>query len=44
MAESHDPEFDKFIKTVRLDELCTVATDHRRGIRCSLGCHTVESV
>lgn len=41
MAETHGPEFDNFIKTVRLDELCAVASSYRGGIPCSLGWHSI---
>ncbi|RJE25068.1 Phosphotransferase enzyme family [Aspergillus sclerotialis] len=34
MAETHGPDFDNFIKTVRLDGLCVVASNHRGGIPC----------
>lgn len=41
MDEDHEPEFDDFIKTIQLDELCAVATNCRGGVRCCLGRHTI---
>lgn len=41
MSDNHDAQFDNFIRTVRLDELCEVATNYRGGIPCALGRHTI---
>lgn len=41
MGQNHNAEFDNFIRTIRLDELCAVATNYRNGIPCSLGLHTI---
>lgn len=41
MSNNHDAKFDNSIKTVRLDELCEVATNYRGGIPCALSRHTI---
>ncbi|KAH8704834.1 hypothetical protein BGW36DRAFT_421425 [Talaromyces proteolyticus] len=43
MSEDHTPEseFDRFVETIRLDELCATASRSRNGISCSLGNHTI---
>lgn len=37
----HPLEFDEFVRTIRFDELCKVASRCRGGISCSLGQHIV---
>lgn len=41
MDQNRSAEFDNFIRTVRLDELFKIATNHRGGSPCVLGRHTI---